>query len=97
MADHAIVAFTCLKIYLPVAARSTLALVKDCRPLFPLPPTSRPAAMFVLFVLGTRIFQAKAVNVVLGSSYLSARKIVQPFTCNLNTEIIWCSLHVNNP
>ena len=46
---------------------------KNYRPL----PAKRPAAaMFVLFVPGTRILQAKAVYMVLGSSYLSARKIL---------------------
>ena len=47
---------------------SSLAPVKEkrnCCPLFPLPPTSRPAAMFVLFVPSTRIFLAKAVYMVL--------------------------------
>ena len=46
---------------------------KNYRPL----PAKRPAAaMFVLFVPSTRIFRAKAVYMVLGSSYLSARKIL---------------------
>ena len=37
----------------------------------------RPAAaMFVLFIPCTRIFRAKVVYMVLGSSYLSARKIL---------------------
>ena len=37
----------------------------------------RPAAaMFVLFVPSARIFRAKVVYMVLGSSYLSARKVL---------------------
>ena len=38
--------------------------------------TERPAAILVGFVPSTRIFLAKAVYVVLGSSYLSAMKIL---------------------
>ena len=46
---------------------------KNYRPL----PVQRPAAaMFVLFVPSARIFRGKAVYMVLGSSYLSARKIL---------------------
>ena len=47
----------------------------------------RPAAIFIWFVPGTRIFLAKAV-------YLEdprARRQVQPIACKLNTENdIWC-------
>ena len=45
----------------------------------------RPAAIFVWFVPGTRIFLAKAV-------YMEdprVRRQVQPFACKLNTENIW--------
>ena len=53
------------------------------------------------FVPSTRIVLANAVDMVLGSSYLSARKIVvlirgtkhygevEAFECKLNTENIW--------
>ena len=56
-------------------------------------PFERPAAILVLFVRSTRIFLAKAVYMVLGSSYLSARKILaqgtsQRFARKLNTENI---------
>ena len=44
-----------------------------CRPLAAECPA---AAMFVLFVPSTRIFRAKVVYMVLGSSHLSARKIL---------------------
>ena len=48
----------------------------------------------VWFVPSTRIFLAKAVYMVLGSSCLSARKILAlgtstTFACKLNTEEIW--------
>ena len=48
---------------------------KNC---LPLAVERSAAAMFVLliFVPSTRIFQAKVVYMVLGSSYLSARKIL---------------------
>ena len=65
---------------------------ENCRPI----TAERPAAaMFVLFVPITRIFRAKVVYMVLGSSYLSARKILAPgpstrlFACKLNRENIW--------
>ena len=46
---------------------------KNYRPM----SAERPAAaMFVPFVPGTRILRAKVVYMVLGSSYLSARKIL---------------------
>ena len=45
----------------------------NCRPLVAERPT---AAMFVLFVPSTRIFLAKVVYMVLGSSFLSSRKIL---------------------
>ena len=43
---------------------------KNCPPL----AIERPAA--AMFVPSTRIFRAKVVYMVLGSSYLSARKII---------------------
>ena len=47
------------------------------------------AAMFVLFVPSTRIFRTKVVYMVLGSSYLSTRKILVLGPSTLNF------LHVN--
>ena len=42
----------------------------------PLAAERPPAAMFVFLVPSTRTFRAKVVYMVLGSSYLSARKIL---------------------
>ena len=66
---------------------------KNCRPL----AAERPAAA-MLFVPSTRLFRAKVIYTVLGSSYLSARKIqaIGPIggilhvsSGKLNTEKIW--------
>ena len=64
-------------------------------------PLNDPPLFLAVFFPSTRIFLAKAVCMVLGSSYLSTRKIlvqrrlqlqeqVQPFPCKPNTENIWC-------
>ena len=44
---------------------------RNSQPLLPWLPTKRPAVIFLWFVTSTRIFLAKAVYMVLGSSYLS--------------------------
>ena len=63
--------------------------------------TERPAVIFVWFIPSNRIFPAKAVYMVLGSSYLFAREILvlgsslhyaqaQPVAfMKLNTENTW--------
>ena len=43
-------------------------------------PTEQPATIFEWFVPSTRIFLAKAVYLVLGSSYPSAMEILTPGT-----------------
>ena len=69
-------------------------------------------ALFMWFVSSSRIFLAKAVYMVLGSSYfLVRRRQVQLLACKVNTENVWrenvpppriflvlgsFSLHVNN-
>ena len=50
--------------------------LRNLSDLLPWLTTERPAAIFVCFFPNTRIFLAKAVYMVLGSSYLSVRKII---------------------
>ena len=71
-AEQRFVWFTCRNFYRS-GYQVEMEKKKNCPPLAAERP---PAAMFVLFVPSTRIFRAKVVYMALGSSYLSARKIL---------------------